>query len=317
MKIVPCFLRNYLYHCIMIKSNFLKCYTIKISILLFLISSVSSAQLNDLVRIDYTIIPDRNADDMEFSRFRALVNFPVKLKKEGNFLLLGLDYSNINLRVRDNSLPFDSESLNDFKVLDINIGFTKPLKNDWRLGVRFRPGFSTNLTANQIRFDDIVFSGDLVFIKEKIFENGKKTRIIFGITYAENRGFPYPLPFISYYKKFHLNWSYNIGVPKSNLQYHLSTKHRFKIYAALDGFTSNLQDGVVLNDIGLAETINTSIILGGLQYEYHFIDHFEFFIRAAYNLSISTNLRDQNNNNILSLENESQVYFRTGLRFKI
>jgi len=301
----------------MAKSNVLKFYSIKICVLLFLISSISSAQLNDLARIDYTIIPDKNADDMEFSRFRALLNFPVKLKKEGSFLLLGLDYSNINLRIRDNSLPFERESLNDFKILDINLGFTKLLKNDWRLGVRFKPGFSTNLTANEIRFNDIVLSGDLVFIKEKKIDDYKKTRLIFGITYAENRGFPYPLPFISYYKKFHQSWSYNIGIPKSNLQYHLSKKHRFKIYAALDGFTSNLQGGVLINNIGNAKTINMSIILGGLQYEYHFIDHFEFFIRSAYNLSHSTNLRDENRDNIFSLENESQLYLRTGVRFKI
>lgn len=301
----------------MVKSNSPKFYSIKICVLLFLISSVSSAQLNDLARIDYTIVPDRNADDMEFTRIRALLNFPVKLKKEGSFLLLGLDYSNINLRIRDNSLPFDKESLNDFKVLDINIGFTKPLKNDWRLGVRLKPGFSTNLTTNEIRFDDVVFSGDLVFIKEKVFENDKKMRLIFGITYSENSGFPYPLPFISYYRKFHSKWSYNVGVPKSNLQYHLSKKHRFKIYAALDGFTSNLQGGVMINGIGTAETINTSIILGGLQYEYHFMDHLEFFIRSAYNFAISTRLRDENKDNILSLTNESQLYIRTGIRFKI
>lgn len=301
----------------MAKSNSLKFYSIKICILLFLISSVSSAQLNDLARIDYTIIPDNNADDMEFSRFRALLNFPVKLKKEGSFLLLGLDYSNINLRIRDNSLPFASESLSDFKILDMSIGFTKSLKNDWRLGVRFKPGFSTNLTTNEIRFDDIVFSGDLVFIKEKVFDNDKKMRLIFGVTYSENSGFPYPLPFISYYREFHSNWSYNVGIPKSNLQYHLSKKHRFKIYAALDGFTSNLQGGVLINNLGTAETINMSIILGGLQYEYHFIDHFEFFIRSAYSFSISTRLRDENNDNIFSLKNESQLYIRTGVRFKI
>jgi len=269
-----------------------------------------NGQLSDLARVDYTIIPDNNADDVEFSRFRALFNYPVKLKKEGEFLLLGLDYSNVNLRLRlrDETLPFDRESLSDFKIFDINIGFTKPIKNDWRLGIQFKPGFSTNLAANQLRFDDVVLSGTDGF---------KKTRLIVGATYSENRGFPFPLPFISYYKKFHPNWSFNIGIPKSNLQYHLSSKHRFKLDVSLDGFTSKIQDGVLLDTGDTAEIINMSTILGGLQYEFHFAKHLEFFARSSYIFSNATRLRDDNRDNIFSIDNESRFYIRTGIRFKI
>ncbi len=289
--------------------------------LLFLLSLIcffrGNGQLSDLARVDYTIIPDNNADDVEFSRFRALFNYPVRLKKEGEFLLLGLDYSNVNLRLRDESLPFDRESLSDFKIFDINIGFTKPIKNDWRLGIQLKPGFSTNLAANQLRFDDVVLSGTIVFIKEKKFDGFKKIRWIVGATYSENRGFPFPLPFISYYKKFHPNWSFNLGIPKSNLQYHLSSKHRFKLDVSLDGFTSNIQDGVLLETGDTAEIINMSTILGGLQYEFHFAKHLEFFARSSYIFSNATRLRDNDRDNIFSIDNESRFYIRTGIRFKI
>lgn len=108
-------------------------------------------------------------------------------------------------------------------------------------GVSIKPGLSTNLTANALNFEDIVLSADLVFIKERELEEGKKNRLIFGITYSGNRGFNFPLPFVSYYKQFHTKWSYNLGIPKTNFQYHYNKKQRLKLYAELDGFTANLQ----------------------------------------------------------------------------
>lgn len=121
----------------------------------------------------------------------------------------------------------------------------------------------------------------MVFIKQRDLYDGKSERIIFGIRYAENSGFPFPLPFISWYKKFHPKWSYDLGIPRTNFQYHLSEKHRFKLYAGLAGFSSNIQNGTVLKTGEVAERINLSLILGGLQYEYHFTDHLQLFARAA------------------------------------
>ena len=142
----------------------------------------------------------------------------------------------------DETPSFDKEALSDFQLLDINIGYTAPLKNDWRLGVRLTPGFSSNLTANDLSLEDVIISGDVVFIKDKKESKDVKKpwRLILGASYSGNRGFPFPLPFISYYRKFHSKWSYNLGIPKTNLQYHASSKHRFKLYTELDGFTANL-----------------------------------------------------------------------------
>lgn len=211
-----------------------------------ILSLNSHSQLNDLARVDLTYIPNKSSD-VEYTRFKALGNYPIKLKKEGAYLLVGLSYSNIHLRFQDDNLPFDKEMLNDFQLLDLPIGYTQKLKNDWRLGIRFTPGISTNLTANDLTFEDIVFSGDVVFIKERNLDDTRKERLILGASYSQNRGFPFPLPFISYYRKFHPNWSYNLGVPKTNLQYHFSKRNRLKLYAELDGFTSNLQNGVAIN----------------------------------------------------------------------
>ena len=291
--------------------------TLKSVILIYFFSIQLSAQLNDLARIDYTILPAGNSD-IEYNRVRALFNYPIKLKKDDTYLFLGLDYSNINLIMNENP-SFDREELNGFQLLDLNIGYTAPLKNGWRLGLRLTPGFSSNLTANELNFEDIVLSGDVIFIKDKKNDKNvsKPWRLILGVSYSGNRGFPFPLPFISYYRKFNPKWSFNVGVPKSNLQYHLSQNHRLKLYAKLDGVTSNLQRGVVVDNSEVAESINMSLILGGLQYEYHFTNHLQFYARTSYILSNTVNLRDESKNNIKSLDNSNSLYLRTGIRFKI
>ncbi|MGO4919616.1 DUF6268 family outer membrane beta-barrel protein [Maribacter spongiicola] len=284
--------------------------------ILFFTTSATQAQLSDLARLDFTFIPNKGSD-VEYTRSRFLINYPVKLKKEGEYLLLGIDYSNIHLRFKRDELPFDRNLLNDFKLLDFTIGYTKPLKNGWRLGVRFQPGISTNLTAKSLNANDLVFSGDVVFIKKFETDIDKPSRLIVGLSYSQNRGYVFPLPFISYYKKFSPDWSYNIGIPRTNLQYHLSENHRFKLFGQLDGFTSNIQNGALVNGTDTAEIINMSLINGGLQYEYHFTDHLQLDVRAAYNFSLNNKLKDGSNNTLFTIDNDSRSYFRAVLRFKI
>ena len=95
-----------------------------VSLVLFLYTSLS-AQLNDLARIDYTSIPANNSS-IEYSRVRALFNYPIKLKKERTYLLIGLDYSHIDLKMDDNP-SFDKTDIDGFQLLDLNIGYTTPI----------------------------------------------------------------------------------------------------------------------------------------------------------------------------------------------
>ena len=287
-------------------------------IIAIFITNSCFAQLNDLVKVDFTIIP-KNSSEIEYTRTNVLFNLPVKLKKEKEFLFLGLDYNHFNLRMERNDLPFDKEEVNDFQSLDLNIGFTKPLKNDWRLGVRLSPGFSTNLRAKRLSFEDVILSGVVVFIKDKrkSLDVKKPWQLIVGASYSGNRGFPFPLPFISYYRMFRPKWSYNVGIPKSNLQYHLTNSHRFKLYAELDGFTANLQRGVAIENYVAAESINMSLLISGLQYEYHMTKNIQIYARSSYIFSNSVNLRDTNKDNIIEIDTSNSLYFRTGVRFKI
>ena len=232
---------------------------IRIFLILLLYSTFANAQLSDLAGIDYTYIPTVKSD-VEYSRLRGLFNYPIKLKKEGTYLFLGIDYSNIHLR-SNREFPFDTCDLNDFQLLDFNFGYTTPLNDTWRLGVQFKPGFSTNLAADALSLEDVVLSGTVVFIKTGKEYYGKAQKLVLGVTYSGNSGFNFPLPFISYFRKFDPKWSYNLGIPKTNLQHYFSEKHRLKAFAQLDRFTSNLQREVPIIDGEAANTINLSLIL--------------------------------------------------------
>jgi len=286
------------------------------TILYFLLSPVLLAQLVDLARVDFTILPS-GASNFEFSRIRGNFNYPIKLKNEKGYVFLGLDYSNINFVYNQNELSFDTEVITEFQIIDLNIVYVVKLKNDWMLGARFTPGISSNLKLFDSSAEDIVFSGDLVFIKD-MKDQGNTTpyRLIVGISYSGNRGFPFPLPFLSYYRKFHPNWSYDLGIPKTNLQYHFSEKNRLKLYAQLDGFTANINGGTLV-DGDIAQSINMSLILSGIQYECHFKDHFEFYVRTSYILNRAVQLRDTKKKDIFLIDDSNGVYISTGLQIKI
>lgn len=285
-------------------------------IFLLLLTTIATGQLSDLAKLDYTRLPKGNSD-VGYDRFRALFNYPIKVK-DGNYFLIGLDYSKIELSFDDRITNFDIDAIEDFQLLDINIGYTFKMNENWRFGARISPGYSSNL-VRELSFEDVVFSGDIVFIKDKTKDPGvaKPYRLIFGVSYSENRGIPFPIPFIGYYRKFHPNWSYKLGVPKSNLQYHLSKKSRFKLVAELDGFTSNIQGGLLVNNTQIADKANMSIIIAGLRYEYKFTKNLELYFSIANILSSSAQLRDRKNNTVTSVNKNNIHYFRTGIRFKI
>lgn len=291
------------------------------SFILFILFSISiQAQFSDLARVDMTFLPRGNSE-IEYNRLGALFNYPIALKKEGAYISLGLAYSHINLKM-DSVSSFDKSKLNSFQLFDFAFAYTYLINEDWRFAVKFSPGFSSNLDAKKLNFEDTVLSGDVVFIKDKSKDTTleKPFRLMIGVSYSGNRGLNFPLPFISYYRKFKPKWSFNLGIPKSNLQYHMSKKQRLKAFAMLDGFTSNLQNGLIVTTktetTKTARKINMTLIIGGLEYEYHLAKRLLFFARTSYIFSNSVKLKSKNKT-ILDLDNSNTLYLRTGIRLKI
>ncbi len=285
--------------------------------LIFLVCFMDAqCQLADIARVEFTAIPNTKSN-IGLVRKRILFNYPIKLKND-KYLLVGLDFSSINLTFKREIIEFDQEEIDNFKLLDLNIGYTFKINEDWRFGARISTGFSSNLRSFDLLYDDFVISSDIVFIRDKKKDPkvNKPNRLIVGASFSQNRGIPFPLPFISYYRKFKTKWSYNIGVPVINLQYHWSEKFRIKLFSQLDGFNSNLQRRILVNNNESAENYRLSLVLGGLRYEYKIGKHLESFLNTTYIFSNVSQLRN-NNKSIIELDGQNQFHIRAGVRIKI
>lgn len=287
---------------------------------LFLIIAVCSlncafGQYLDLAKVEYTYLPGSNAN-FEYQRQRVLFNFPFKLKKNSYFFV-GLDYSNIQFEYKEDQDSYDKSNAENFKSLDLVLSYTFQLNNDWIFGTQISPSFNSNLEKGLQR-EDLLVSGLIVFVKDKKDSASvrKPFRIITGLFYNTNTRVPFPIPFISYYRKFRPKWSYTIGAPYSNLQYHLTEKHRLKIYAEGDGFNTSLQNGVIINDNLLANRLRMFLILAGFRYEYNFSEHIESYINITRTVFSDVQLRDGKENVFIPAVDDAMLY-RIGIRCKI
>ncbi|HET8854547.1 MAG TPA: DUF6268 family outer membrane beta-barrel protein, partial [Salinimicrobium sp.] len=143
-------------------------------------------------------------------------------------------------------------------------------------------------------------------------------RLILGLYYSTKSGKPFPLPVINYHREFAPDWSYSVGVPKSNLKYYLNDKSEFQVFATLDGFYANIQeDRSFVNSDEVAESISMTIVLAGLGYEFNFTDHLVYYIYAGHTLMNDIRLRNSEKDDIYSINKTNSFYGRTGLKFVI
>jgi hypothetical protein len=281
---------------------------------LLFITHLANAQLSDLVRLEYSFIPKSNSED-QYTRLRALLNYPIQLKNDAYFII-GAEYNRILLNLEDD-YPFDTAGLNKIHVIDLNIGYTIKWNDAWRFAVKFNPRIASSLIRS-LSSEDYFMNGGIFSIKDKTKDESLKHpyRLILGLTYNATTGVPFPLPFISYFKKVNENWSYNVGVPKSNLKYTFNEKNNMQAFVGLDGYLAHLQTPLVINGKRV-DNISLSIAIGGLGYEYCFTKHLVGYLYTGYTFRLNNVLRTKNRNEVFKLDDLNAYYLRTGIKFKI
>ncbi|MDT0686894.1 DUF6268 family outer membrane beta-barrel protein [Autumnicola psychrophila] len=287
----------------------------------FLFFEQTNAQVTDLARVEYTYFPQRQSDN-SFRRFRTFFNYPIELKKEGSYLVPGIEYRNVNFKYEDPEF-FETSNLDRFQSITASLAYTFKMKNDWRFGAQTGIKIASNFSRSDIINDDLIYDGAIFFIKVKDEEEGDKSwRLILGVNYSTTRGFPFPLPVINYFREFSPDWSFSVGVPKSNLRYAVSKKSTLQAFVTLDGFFANVQDNfdVIPTNNGqsaIAENISMTILLSGLGYEYNFTEHLSFYVYAGYTLINDIRFRDKNKDDVLTINDTNTFYSRGGLKFSI
>lgn len=281
---------------------------------MFFIFQISNAQLTDLARLEYSFIPQSNSED-QYTRLRALLNYPVKIKTD-NYLILGAEYNSIFLNLEDN-YPFNTSALKRIHVIDLNIGYTFKWNKKWRFGVKFNPRIASTLTKS-LTSDDYFMNGGAFFINDRTKDENLKRpyRLILGLTYNATTGLPFPLPFVSYYRAINQQWSFNVGVPKSNIKYTFNKRNNVQAFVGLDGYLAHLQEPTVINGQNI-EHISLSVAIGGFGYEYCFTKHLVAYMYTGYTFRLNNVLRNKNRDEVFKLNDLNAFYLRTGLKFKI
>ncbi|MBT8239050.1 MAG: hypothetical protein KJN65_10425 [Croceitalea sp.] len=286
----------------------------RIACLTFLLfqATIGLSQSTDLFKAEFLHIPE-NDTGIRTSRYKILLNAPIKMG-ENDYLVLGGEYNLFDIDF-SRPLPFDKAIVEKLQIIDFNLGYITKWNENWRLITILTPRLASNFT-NGIITQDFFFNATATLWKE-VKDVDKPFRIILGLTFNSTTGLPVPLPLVSYYKRFHPNWSYTLGIPKMSFKYHPTNKHTLQMALLLDGYFINIQDDIILDDGGLGSKISLSAMIGAFGYQYNFTKNASVYMLAGRSFIQEGILRNDKRDRVLLLNNEANIYIRTGFKISL
>lgn len=268
------------------------------------------AQTPDVFRVEYMLMP-RNDSGAKLSRIKLVANVPFKMRDSSN-IIIGGEYNRLAYDLRRDDISISGEGLNFFHVVDLNLAYVHKYNEDWRLVGVLTPRLASTLT-NPLENGDFSINATIGAFKDK--QNiDKPTRLVLGIAYNSTVALRIPLPIVYFEKRFHPNWTYVVGVPKTGMKYHFKEKNIIQTEFILDGYFVNLQNDTALPDAGFASSISSSAALVTLGYSYNITKVISVYGFIGHTLFQAGVLRDEDRNDIFTLNDDSSFYLRTGFR---
>lgn len=277
----------------------------------------AEAQGTDLFRAEYTFFPQRKSDN-SFRRFRTFANVPLKIKEE-TYLVPFIEYRNVHLLIRDDN-RFEQFKTDRYESFELSLGYTFPMKNNWRFGSRVGVLIASNFDKARAISDDYFLSASVYFIKDekKREDGGKPWRLVVGVQYNTTVGRPFPLPYLNYYRELNDKWSFTLGAPKMNLKHTFNEKHNAQLYARLDGFYANIQNDVMTTGSGgIADNVSMTVAMVGPGYAYNLTDHISLYLYTGFTFINDIRLRDVGGDDVKTINDTNTFYSRAGIKFKI
>lgn len=267
------------------------------------------SQTPDVFRLEYMHMPE-NDSEVQLARIKLVANVPIKVKDSNN-IIIGAEYNRIAYDLKRN-VEFDNGGLSLFHVLDVNLAYVYKHNKDWRFIGVVTPRLASTFT-NPLENGDFGINITVGAFRDRQ-ETDKPTRLVIGLAYNSAVIYRIPLPFIYFEKRFHPKWSYVLGAPKTGLKFYPKEKHTIQTEFILDGYFVNLQNNVLVSDTGLASSISSSAALITFGYQYNITKVMSVYAYAGHTLFNSGVLRDNDRNDIFTLNDQSSFYFRTGFR---
>lgn len=283
----------------------------RLIVLLFWIPvGILLAQTPDVFKVEYMILP-RNDSGAKLARIKLVANIPIKIG-DSSLLVIGSEYNRLAYDLERIDISINQQGLNTFHVVDINLGFVRTYSKDWRLIGVFTPRLASTLT-NPLENGDFSINATIGAFRDRPYLD-KPTRLVLGVAYNSAVALRVPLPVVYFEKRFHPSWSYIIGVPKTGMKHHFNEKHMLQTEFILDGYFVNLQNNTALPDATFASSISSSAAVVTLGYSYNVtkeMSFYGFFGHTIFQLGV---LRDDDRNDIFTLNDDPSFYIRTGFR---
>ena len=214
-------------------------------------------------------------------------------------------------------MPFSTDDLGSVQRFEGSLGYLFQTKSDWIFGVRGGLRIVSNFESKIVN-EDLIYVLSAYAIRERKKSEtytGKRDRFILGIMYTSTPGRSFPLPILNYYREFHPNWTYTLGIPKTNIRYKFNKGNHVQAFLGLENFFANIQANKTI-DGKLAENISMTSVLGGIGYEHYFTEHLLYYGYGGYTIHNDFRLRDDDRNTIFTIDDHNTLYFRTGIKFK-
>nr|WP_299384500.1 DUF6268 family outer membrane beta-barrel protein [Allomuricauda sp.] len=270
-------------------------------------------QSSDVFRLEYLNIPE-NDTGIKTQRYRFLFNLPIRLNQKKDYLITGLEYNRLDVGY-SRDFGFDKSELNRLHVVDFNLGIITKWNENWNFVGILTPRLASNFTDGTLT-DDFFLNATATLWKENS-KAEKSYRIVLGLSYNSTTGLPIPLPLVSYYRRFHPNWSYTLGIPRSNFKFYPAKKHSVELALFLDGYFINIQDNIVLPDNQIASKISLSALVAAIGYQYNLTKRMRFYTLVGRSIEQEGKLRNDDRGDVFLLNDEANFYIRTGFKISI
>jgi len=283
-----------------------------ICLILFFINPVLG-QTPDVFRLEYMLMPE-NSGDVETSRIKLVLNVPLAVREKKDYVILGAEYNRYNFEVPDDLFP-NSNDISKFHVVDVNLAYMYKLSEKWRLIGVVTPRWSSNF-IEELQEDDFNMNYTAGVYKN-IKDVEKPYMLVLGVSYNGTSPIDVPLPFVYYEKRFHPNWSYVLGAPKSGMKYFTKKGHFFQSEIFLDGYYVNIQNDILLPGNNLSTDVSSTALLLTLGYQYKITKDMSVYFIGGRSIYQNSSLRNEEREDIFTLNDAAGLYFRTGFRIGI
>ena len=97
----------------------------------------------------------------------------------------------------------------------------------------------------------------------------------------------------------------------------MGKKHTLEMAMFWDGYLMNVQNNIVLPDNQIASKISWSVLVGSMIYQYNLSERMALFLSVGRSIDQEGKLRNDNNRGVYLLNDESNLYIRTGFKIGI